>query len=174
MGQVDAKFIACAFSTPKAFSMSLSSKIRTKLNTASENTSTVVLIDQHAADERIRVERFLEELCIGFLDGNLERRDISAHPTRVLLTMAEARSIVTSSDVQAAFDRWGLRFSKDSVQDVVRQLANNDETWYTQLEMETVPEVIADKVSEDFYLFSWLRVDSWFVSLSQKMSSRML
>ncbi|KAF9515270.1 hypothetical protein BS47DRAFT_1391799 [Hydnum rufescens UP504] len=118
--------------------------------TRSEDTSTVVLIDQHAADERIRVERFLEELCIGFLDENMERRDISAHPTRVLLTMAEARSIATSSDVQAVFDRWGLRFSKDSVQNIVRQLANNDETWYTQLEIETVPEVIADKlISED-------------------------
>ena len=159
MGQVDAKFIACVFSPPKtAEGPLLSSRSTAKLNMPGRDAPTVVLVDQHAADERIRVERFLEELCIGFLDGNLERRDLAAHPACVLLTMAEARSVATSSDVRGAFDRWGIRYCEDSVQDITRQLANDNETWYTQMKIETVPELVADKVLRGLLLLCCLEV----------------
>ena len=45
LGQVDAQFIACVLPP---------------------DPGTVVLVDQHAADERVRVERFLRELCEGY------------------------------------------------------------------------------------------------------------
>ncbi|OBZ76731.1 DNA mismatch repair protein Mlh3 [Grifola frondosa] len=56
LGQADRKFIACVMG------------------------GAVVLVDQHAADERIRVERFLDALCHGFFAGGAGRA--SAGPAR--------------------------------------------------------------------------------------------
>ncbi len=57
--QVDRKFIACLVSRETLDESRYGSE---------DEDAIFVLVDQHAADERIRVERFLRELCVGFLD----------------------------------------------------------------------------------------------------------
>src|SRR5689334_4875730 len=50
IGQVDDKFIACKLQCSDT-------------HTSSNSSSTLILVDQHAADERIRVEMLLKEFC---------------------------------------------------------------------------------------------------------------
>ena len=130
--QVDRKFIACLmndFGDPNG----------------GVSGDSLILIDQHAADERIRVERYLKELCLGFLhweDG------VGGHRTRelspaiaVLLTRREAHRLGCADDIQMAFKRWGIRFAVSPQMDVM-----DDGDGYSQVWVQAVPEIVGDKV----------------------------
>ncbi|KAI9000797.1 hypothetical protein BD414DRAFT_406416 [Trametes punicea] len=142
LGQVDRKFIACVINSPQT--------------TTKDASGALVLIDQHAADERVRVERFLRGLCEGFLascnrppgraSGNGEqvfgvRTRALVPPVQVLVTQLEAGTVETSPDIRLAFAHWGVRFALSP--DVVR---SQDDSPYAQLAVEAVPEVVADKL----------------------------
>lgn len=116
----------------------------------------LVLIDQHAADERVRVERFLKELCLGFLHGRDTGEDPTAKgirvrelspPAPVLLTRHEALRLGGSEDIQTVFRRWGFHFSdlsKTGVLDSDDGL--NGGSGYVQVLVQSIPEVVGDKV----------------------------
>ncbi|KIY49467.1 hypothetical protein FISHEDRAFT_65439 [Fistulina hepatica ATCC 64428] len=102
LGQVDRKFIACI------------------MNEEEGGRSALVLIDQHAADERVRVERFLRELCCGFLEARRGHRGerstrikkaMLSPPLPVLLTRQEALRLKVSEGVRLAFEWWGVCFA---------------------------------------------------------------
>jgi len=121
LAQVDKKYIACLL--PKL---------------QSGNDATLVLIDQHAADERIRVELFLAELCYGFLNDNVETLELNpAFP--VLLTRAEACALRGSVKYRQAFSRWGFKFSE-----LPAEITQGE---YVQVFMQSVPEIISAKVA---------------------------
>lgn len=128
--QVDRKFIACLIAVPAQGSVSPFNPSR-----------ILFLIDQHAADERVRVERFLRELCIGFLDcvgggvGVEKRRLDDSVP--VLVSGKDARHMGIGA--KESFRRWGFDVHK-------RGEEGDDEGEYVQLWIESVPEVVADKV----------------------------
>ena len=128
----------------------------------------MILIDQHAADERVRVERFLKDLCFGFLNHELpiheSNADVSSAgvetrmltpPFPVLLTRHEATQIVQSADLQNTLERWGFSFSNlDKCKlPTVDDLTNNvfqrkpQSSGYIQLLASSVPEILADKAS---------------------------
>ena len=62
IGQVNEKFVACIVNGG-ADGVAMGS-----------GSGTLVLVDQHAADERIRVEQFLSEICQGFLQHGFSGR----------------------------------------------------------------------------------------------------
>lgn len=125
----------------------------------------LVLIDQHAADERVQVERFLRELCEGFLthrtssplpmtksrsddsDDGVCTRKLDP-PVHVLLTRPEAEQIAGLPTVREVFSRWGVTLTAPSMLHTGFSSADGetDNTSYIQVAVNTVPEVVAEKV----------------------------
>lgn len=139
INQVDRKFIACLVH------LDPSTHGQTQNNLAADG-STLILIDQHAADERVRVERFLSEICSGFLQhcqgtGGVDVSDLSP-PVPILLTRHEASRLAAIEEVQSAFDRWGVRF------DGLTKLTSGDEAsdGYVQVFVRTIPAIVGDKL----------------------------
>ncbi|KAJ7068645.1 hypothetical protein C8F01DRAFT_1050970 [Mycena amicta] len=130
--QVDRKFIACLIN------------------------NALVLIDQHAADERVRVERFLKQLCLGYLanvaeseDGRLKVRELGTAAVPVLVTRHEAAQIADQR-VRKAFSHWGFRFV-----DCAEKSENPSD--YSQVFVCAVPEVVADKLLMDKELRDFIK-----------------
>jgi len=152
INQVDRKFIACRI--PKRSSGASSPYERG--DGVSEMDSVVVLIDQHAADERVRVERFLKELFLGFLytqertgsnqSAGVRTRELDP-PRPVLLTLHEALTLERSQDVRQLFRKWGLGFAELSSGIPDPDIPSGPgSTGYAQLLVNTIPEVVSDKV----------------------------
>jgi len=151
IGQVDRKFIACTIA--KSIS---GNNAKLKNNNVNPSTSTLVLIDQHAADERVRVEGFLKELCLGFLSTSdkhigavcdIRVRSL-APPKPVLLTTQELRFLDESSEAQELFRSWGVRFARFPVLGTTGDHSTNgvDDLGMKQVLVETIPDVLSDKV----------------------------
>lgn len=142
--QVDRKFIACMIQR------------EAPSPGAGDNDPALVLVDQHAADERVRVEKYLKDLCLGFLRNLAGERDADEYlPMKdlspgmpVLLTTHEASRLAGSLEIQSAFSNWGIRFEG------LGQMRNlpisgergEDSSGYTQVLARTIPEVVSDKV----------------------------
>lgn len=132
INQVDTKFIACTFRSASA-----------SKGTPRESGNTLVLIDQHAADERIRVEHLLSPPCEAFLVGNaIDQSQVLPEPKLILLTQRERQSLMTST-IREAFARWGLTFVLEADNDSVEA----NDTTHHQVAVASVPTVIATKVS---------------------------
>jgi DNA mismatch repair protein MLH3 len=148
INQVDRKFIACRI--PKDADTTSKSNYPAK---EAQPNSMLVLIDQHAADERVRVEFFLKELLMGFLhsqdqtDANHARgiriRELKP-PRPVLLTQHEALAINRSQDTREMLRQWGVRFTESPTHfDIALESGS---TGYSQLLVCSIPEVVSDKV----------------------------
>ncbi|OJT05361.1 DNA mismatch repair protein MutL [Trametes pubescens] len=167
LGQVDRKFVACIIHTAQAAGEEGEGEgdEYREDGIGSGGERALVLIDQHAADERVRVERFLRELCApssrgGALSevgarcsggngggGGGVRTRVLVPPVNVLLTQVEARAVAKTPDVRSAFARWGVTFaSSPSVQQDIPGEFQEGETAYVQVTVATVPEVVADKL----------------------------
>jgi DNA mismatch repair protein MLH3 len=121
ISQVDRKFVACLVRDDQDMSL--------------------VLVDQHAADERIRVERILKQLCDEWSAGKVSRRDLDP-PKRVVLTDRENYLMQSSNGTGRRYlTSWGI-----DVKDVDPD-ASRSQSGLCQAEVTAVPEIIADKVS---------------------------
>ncbi|KAJ7572555.1 hypothetical protein C8J56DRAFT_989423 [Mycena floridula] len=136
ISQVDKKFIACLVQRPTI-------------------PPSLILIDQHAADERVRVERFLKQICFGFLhnserascnQSSVELRDLSP-PIPILLTKPEVIRLAVSKEVRRAFWNWGFCFSdlSGAAEHIGDEIGDN-ESGYFQVSVEKIPEVVGDKL----------------------------
>ncbi|KAJ7368705.1 hypothetical protein DFH08DRAFT_31742 [Mycena albidolilacea] len=143
--QVDRKFIACLINDSST-------------ETATATTRTLVLIDQHAADERVRVERFLKELCLGYLSNvnagdkndRLQLRDLSPL-VPILLTRHEERQLRDLS-TRRVFGHWGFRFVEpavEAVHETEQGIDAGSANGYSQVFVQGVPELVADKLLLD-------------------------
>lgn len=150
ISQVDRKFIACLMDD----------------DTANEHVPggrALVLIDQHAADERVRVERFLKELCRGspYLAHNNDSTVVGIQteqlspPIPVLLTRREAMRLADSRDIQGAFEAWGVRFANlsQATTETIEEEEHAD--GYTQVFVNSIPSVVSEKVRK-IVLFDYL------------------
>lgn len=158
IGQVDRKFIACTIAEGSGSAAgSFKSSSNEQLNDYGDHSSpTLILIDQHAADERVRVERFLNEICLGFLHSRFQGDDPEkfrqtrklSPPQPVLLTCHEALRLKESKGIQEAFRHWGFCFAdlaQEGGPDHGENLeASND---YTQVLVLSIPELVGDKVN---------------------------
>jgi DNA mismatch repair protein MLH3 len=141
INQVDRKFIACLFEDDS------------EDRNGFVGGRALVFIDQHAADERVRVESFLRELCQGFLYWDTEKADSLrtrqlSPAMSVLLTRREALQLGRSDDNQLAFRSWGFRFGDLSQ---ISQCDSGDciddaNSRYVQVFVESIPEIVSDKV----------------------------
>ena len=134
IGQVDKKFVACIVGGGS--------------DVAGTSPETLVLVDQHAADERIRVEQYLSEICQGFLQHGFSGGVETWEPkpaVPILLTRLEARTLANSDTYRHAFERWGLRFAPiNNAQEGLTKDTAGDE--YLQVWVEAIPDVVSEKV----------------------------
>lgn len=112
LGQVDKKFIACVLD------------------------STLVLIDQHAADERVSIEGIIEALCQGFLTDEMEVTELASKAYCITLPLSEA-DLLSRSEVQTIMKRWGLHLEMD---------VDNSDSDYLQLEVKAVPAILNSRL----------------------------
>ena len=140
--QVDRKFVACI--------------IHTRDSPQGTPQKTIVWIDQHAADERIRIECFLKEMCLGFLGFHgrkVETRNIRP-PKSCLLTSLETSKILSSRSTRERFRSWGLDICENQVED----MSANMENTFAPIYFQGLPEIIADKVRWHCYKRIWLNI----------------
>ncbi|KAK4685252.1 DNA mismatch repair protein MLH3, partial [Tremellales sp. Uapishka_1] len=116
--QVDRKFVCCILDSNDApFQRSL------------------VLIDQHAADERISVECILKELCNGFLGDQMEVTDVDPD-VKIFLSRLESDMLIEGG-VPKIFRRWGIDFD----------LPDGSQTGdYIQIGIRAVPTVLSTRL----------------------------
>ncbi|WVO14449.1 hypothetical protein L204_102083 [Cryptococcus depauperatus] len=122
LGQVDKKYIAAIIDSTSFPALSL--------------------IDQHAADERVEVERILLELCEGFTQGNLKvhRTENTADSDGLMITLTRPEaSVLSQPGVVPLFKRWGidLRLPYDLL-----------EMEYVQVKVHTVPNTFSSRLSK--------------------------
>lgn len=121
IGQVDCKFVACSLPN----------------DSTDEGEPVLVLIDQHAADERVRVERFLTELCNGAVRGGAESTVLDAKKG-VILTKDEA-TLLQQEEVLQELRRWGLHVEPVAI---MESLTAN----WVQVGVLAIPALLRDKV----------------------------
>ena len=102
LGQIDRKFIVC----------SLNGTLKTG-DTGSSTRRVLVLIDQHAADERASLEPLLDSLCRGFLADRQETTELKT-PVQVILTREEMR-VLSQSGIVDILGHWGIHFDLPSL-----------------------------------------------------------
>jgi DNA mismatch repair protein MLH3 len=137
LGQVDHKFIACV------------------VKESQFDEEVIILIDQHAADERIRVERFLKQLC---KSAALEARHRdSVHSTdyisgsthlqphiSVLLT-TEDIDLLCTDEVNQLLKIWGFTFDEKSI------VNREDGEGRIQVSIQAVPSALHKQVIISFF-----------------------
>lgn len=154
ISQVDRKFIACLIRDDDGDD----DDDESGREAASGNGGgrALVLIDQHAADERVRVERFLKELCLGFLQQHHQQHQdafeegvgvktkVLSPAIPVLLTRHEAMRLAGSDLFQQAFECWGITFENLGSVRSGEVTAGNGA--YSQVFVRSVPTVVGEKV----------------------------
>ncbi|EJD01597.1 uncharacterized protein FOMMEDRAFT_148054 [Fomitiporia mediterranea MF3/22] len=147
LGQVDFKFIACLIDEESHAPSSSDAEGIPGTSERGSDVRMLVLVDQHAADERVRVERYLKSLCLGYLDRDregVERRALDP-PVPTLLTKFERDRLLDSERIKRAFSAWGLDFVDAPTGDRMCEENDNDEG-YGLVHCNSVPEVVADKL----------------------------
>ncbi|RKF78790.1 putative dna mismatch repair protein [Golovinomyces cichoracearum] len=129
ISQVDKKFILVKLSTDQ-----------NELSLKSDEI--LVMIDQHAADERIRIECLLEELCTPFqvigTDASCRIKTyVLKKPLEVSLTLGE---IEVLSNHQQHFSSWGISYQLPEKEKITSPTAKS-----LTLSILSLPPVIAER-----------------------------
>ena len=105
----------------------------------------LVLVDQHAASERVRVEGFLRTLCHDFLDfeGNASQTPdcVELDPPRAILLSRKEALILRST--QSILGRWCFGLSWPESKSCDQRI---DQDAYEQFLVHSVPRVVSEKV----------------------------
>ncbi|KAI0282276.1 hypothetical protein BGY98DRAFT_955130 [Russula aff. rugulosa BPL654] len=137
INQLDRKFILCAVDEIKGSddSRQESDNLRRML----------VLVDQHAASERVRVEGFLRTLCHNFLElegnGSQSPDRLELDPPRMILLSRKEASILRST--QSILGRWCLELSWPESKSCDQSI---DQDEYEQFLVHSVPRVVSEKL----------------------------
>ena len=146
VNQVDSKFIACllpsdsATGDPGCGSGAPSQEI----------FRTLVLVDQHAADERVRVEWLQRDICLAYLRNDDEtgvERIVLDPPVPVLLTRHEKHILQRSDDIRGFLASWGVELAP--INDVGEEDSGSDDAGnYSQVTATRVPEIVSNRVCD--------------------------
>jgi len=137
INQLDRKFILCAVDPIRESDDS---------GQASDNLGRIlVLVDQHAASERVRVEGFLKTLCHNFLNlesiGKYSANRIELDPPRPILLSRKEASILRGT--RSNLGRWCFDLSWPESKSRDQSV---DQDAYEQVLVHSVPHVVGDKV----------------------------
>ncbi|KAH9076998.1 hypothetical protein EDB83DRAFT_2217806 [Lactarius deliciosus] len=148
ISQLDRKFIVCV--------VDAISESTEKSQTPDCAERMLVLVDQHAASERVRVEGYLKDLCHHFLgagrDGGQSTFRVKLEPPRpVLLSRREASTLRGSTLI---LGRWGFGLSWPETED---RDQNTDQEVYEQVLVHSVPQVVSEKLLTGDELRNFLR-----------------
>jgi len=144
INQLDRKFIVCAVDRE-------SDDNSVNGQTSDSPRNMLVLVDQHAASERVRVEGFLKTLCHNFLNvessGKQSVNSVELDPPRPILLSRREASILRGT--QSILKRWCFDLSWPQSE---RGDQTIDQDAYEQFLVHSVPHVISDKVRQRFLL----------------------
>jgi len=110
---------------------------------------TLVLVDQHAADERVRVEWLQREICLAYLqddDGAGVKRIVLDPPVPILLTRHEKLVLLRRGDIRDLLASWGVEFSP------IKDAGEEDNPFdydggYSQVTVTSIPEIVSNRLS---------------------------
>ena len=146
ISQLDRKFIVCVVdATGESDESGQTSDCAERI---------LVLVDQHAASERVRVEGYLKNLCHHFLnagrDGSQSASRVKLEPPRpILLSRREASILRGSTQI---LGRWGFDLSWPETED---RGWNTDQEVYEQVLVHSVPQVVGEKVRYIVFICEW-------------------
>lgn len=133
IGQVDTKFIACVI----------------KSTSTQGVRETLVLVDQHAADERVRVEQLLSSVCAGYVkhgsDVGIEASQLDP-PVPVLLNKFELKVLRDNDHFLEAFARWGFGLELATESKTGEDEESDSTEEYCQVFIREIPEILSQKV----------------------------
>jgi DNA mismatch repair protein MLH3 len=140
INQLDRKFIVCAVDAiSESVNSSQASDIPKRM---------LVLVDQHAASERVRVEGFLKTLCHHFLypesNGSQSAFLVELNPPRPILLSRREASILCRG-TKSILGRWGfgLSWPRSESRD-----QDTDQDAYEQVLVHSIPQVVGEKVRQ--------------------------
>nr|XP_019000858.1 uncharacterized protein I203_06500 [Kwoniella mangroviensis CBS 8507]OCF64319.1 hypothetical protein I203_06500 [Kwoniella mangroviensis CBS 8507] len=125
VGQVDKKFIAITINPP--------------ISTGSQGDKAVVLVDQHAADERISVENLLASLCLGFRKHNMAIMKLTKNTPQIILTTQETTYLLRPG-VMELVRRWGIHLTVPPLERL--------EGDYVQVQVDAVPSLLVGRLGK--------------------------
>jgi DNA mismatch repair protein MLH3 len=139
INQLDRKFIVCAVD-----------EIRDSNDggRSSDNRRRIlVLVDQHAASERVRVEGFLRTLCHNFLNRESNESRSADHlelnPPRAISLSRRETSILRG--IQDILGRWCFDLSWPELESRNQSM---DQDAYEEFLVHSVPHVVSEKVRQ--------------------------
>lgn len=113
--QVDRKFVPCVVQAE---------------DKCKSSQKVLVVIDQHAADERVSVEKVLDALNEGFAHDNMPITELEDRLVRVVVSRQEAATL-EAPGVRKVLQRWGI---------VLGDITSQGE--YTQVGVHAVPSIL--------------------------------
>ncbi|KAI0000050.1 hypothetical protein BJV77DRAFT_510279 [Russula vinacea] len=137
LNQLDRKFIVCTVDeTRKSDDSQQESNIPRRM---------LVLVDQHAASERVRVEGFLRTLCHNFLNhdsnGGQSADRVELDPPRAIILSRKEASILRNT--QSMLERWCFDLSWPESESCDHSF---DQDKYEQSLVHSVPGVVSEKL----------------------------
>ncbi|WWD04674.1 hypothetical protein V865_002745 [Kwoniella europaea PYCC6329] len=125
VGQVDKKFVAITIDLPSS--------------TGPHEDKAVVLVDQHAADERISVENILASLCMGFRNDSMAITKLTKHTPRIILTNQETKHLLRPG-VMGVLRRWGIH--------LILPPLEGSKGDYVQVQVDAVPSLLVGRLGK--------------------------
>jgi DNA mismatch repair protein MLH3 len=122
LGQVDYKFITCVSRLP-------------------DGSTALVLVDQHAADERVRLEEILSEIGSAFLSSGADTRTLP-NPVYVDLGREDALRFQDDVILRRVINNWGFRVN---IRNINEQHGIEDHSTVS-VEIDAVPASLYSKV----------------------------
>jgi len=148
ISQLDRKFIVCV--------VDAASEGNGSGQTSNYSKRILVLVDQHAASERVRVEGYLKTLCHHFLnsghDGSQSTFRVKLEPPRPVRLGRREASILRSS--AQTLERWGFDLSWPETED---RDQNTDQEVHKLVLVHSVPQVVGEKLLMGDELRNFLR-----------------
>jgi DNA mismatch repair protein MLH3 len=154
IAQVDNKFICCSI---------------TRDAQHGRQTQHIVLFDQHAADERVRVEQYLDVLSKSFASDTVDIRDLSLTPLLILLPDYQSQWLTSSRIAQGALRRWG--FGIDLPLLAARPSDARDNAAYAQISVFSVPAIVHERLSAQHGKEAQKTIQSYVEFLMQEGTS---
>jgi DNA mismatch repair protein MLH3 len=120
LGQIDHKFI-CVLIPPYS----------------ARAGQTLVLIDQHAADERVSVEAILKDLCDGFVCNAVPVTQLR-EPLPAIILSRQDTEVLCAPGVTEVFARWGVQLDTSQAKSLYSQ-----DGGYVQIPVKAVPAALS-------------------------------